>query len=254
MNPFVLFIGALFSSIFFVSTVHASKQLDNLSEKLIQLRGEVEQLNNEIHFMKQEHKQEMNFLWTQKNEVKSDIERNKKLVDRLQTDLQKKVVENQEKGQTSDSLMPEFKSSVADINNYLDNAIPFKKADRQAALAEINDQVVQNLITVQRGFNKLWAFLEDELRLTKETGLYQQSIQIEGKDRKQLVDIVRVGMMKMYFRTSDKEVGQLAGAPGEWQYKMIQNPESAKETQALFDALQKQIRTGLFSLPMKSEQ
>ena len=60
-----------------VSTSWANQNLGQMSEKLIQLRGEVEQLNNEINFLKDEHKQEMNFIWSQKNEVKSEIERNR---------------------------------------------------------------------------------------------------------------------------------------------------------------------------------
>lgn len=234
--------------------VYADDQLDKLSEKLIQLRGEVEQLNNEIHFMKQEHKQEMTFLWTQKNEVKSELERHKKLIARLQKDLDKKIEENQAKGLSSETLKPEFMNAVADVEVYLERSIPFKKAERQASLQEIKQQVNQNLISVQRGFNKLWAFVEDEIRLSKETGLYQQSIQVSGEPQKQLVEIARVGMMNMYFKTPEDKVGLLKGQPSNWSFEILDNPEEAKQVNALFDALQKQIRTGLFPLPLNAAQ
>lgn len=253
MNPLAKLMLVSGVILAFSPSLKASDSLDKLSDKLIQLRGEVEQLNDEIHFLKQEHKQDMNFLWTQKNEVKSEIERNAKLIARLQEDLDKKISENESKGQSSEELKPSFKAAMLEIDSYLEKAIPFKKVDRKAALNEIDEQVFQNLITVQRGFNKLWAFLEDEIRLTKETGLYQQSILIDGKDSKQLVDIARIGMMSMYFKTADNEVGQLTGEPNAWHFELLSEPQEVKDVDYLFEALQKQIRTGLFTLPTKPE-
>lgn len=252
MKPLAKFMLVPLWVLAFAPSVWADDSLDQLSEKLIQLRGEVEQLNNEIHFLKQEHKQEMNFLWTQKNDVKSDMERNQNLIDRLQQELDKKVAENASKGQSSESLKPEFIAAVEQVRAYLESSIPFKQTDRQAALKEIEDQVAQNLITTQRGFNKLWAFLEDEIRLTKETGLYQQSIQIEGKETNQLVDVARIGMMALYFKTAENEVGQLKGQPNQWRYEVLTDKQMIQDVDYLFDAMQKQIRTGLFALPLKT--
>ena len=233
---------------------YAGDSLDKLSGKLITLRGEVEQLNNEINFMKLEHKQEMSFLWTQKNELKSELERNNKLIAHLGKELQKKITVNKEKGQTSAALKPEFMQAITNVEHYLQNSIPFKQIERQAALQEIKEQVFQELISVQRGFNKLWAFVEDEIRLTKETGLYQQSIQVTLSPQKQLVEVARLGMMNLYFQTANNKVGMLTGTPNNWQFEEVNSPVEVKQITYLFESLQKQIRTGLFSLPVKSVQ
>lgn len=234
------------------SVAYADQNLENMSEKLIQLRGEVESLNSEIRFLKEEHSQEMNFLWSQRNQIKSEIERNKNLLARLSQDLEVVKAENAQKGQSSEHLLPQFEQAISQIEVYLNNALPFKKAERLASLQEIGTQVKKELISVQRGFNKLWAFVEDEIRLTKESGLYQDSVLIAGEDRKQLVDLARIGMMTLYFQTQDDQVGQLVKtSSGGWEYQLFRQPDQTEKVTYLFDSMQTQIRTGLFHLPTK---
>jgi|ACQI01.1.fsa_nt_gi chromosome segregation ATPase len=237
-----------------VTTSYADQKLDQMSEKLIQLRGEVEQLNSEISFLKDEHKQEMNFLWTQKNETQSEIERNKRVLERLTNDLQEAKQKSAETGINTEELLPEFKQAVLKVKTYIDQSLPFKQQERIASLLEIEEQVNQKLIPVQRGFNKLWAFVEDEIRLTKESGLYQSSVQVDGQDRKQLVDVARIGMMQMYFLTQENQVGMLTGSTGNWSYKMIDGADQQQQVTYLFESLQKQVRTGLFPLPTQANQ
>jgi len=237
-----------------VANSFADQKLDQMSEKLIQLRGEVEQLNNEINFLKDEHKQEMNFLWTQKNETQSEIERNKRVSERLAKDLEEAKLRSAETGLNAEELMPDFQQAVQRIRVYVTQALPFKKEERLASLDEIEEQVSQKLITVQRGFNNLWAFVEDEIRLTKESGLYQSSIQVSGDDHKQLVDVARIGMMKMYFQTQENQLGMLVGETGNWSYEIIENEQSREQVAYLFESMQKQVRTGLFPLPIQNAQ
>lgn len=228
----------------------ADESIENLSNKLIELRSEVEQLNNEINFAKEEHKQEMNYLWTQKNDVQAELDRGSKSLQKLQTQLDKKIAENAKKGSSSEELKPIFMEQVDKVHNYINTSIPFKKSQRLADLKDLKDQVNQNLISTQRGFNKLWALIEDEIRLTKETGLYKQTIAIEGADEKKLVDIVRLGMMNIYFSTPEGDYGQLARTKDDWVFEISENVEDKKQISELFDSLGKQVRTGLFTLPM----
>lgn len=227
--------------------------LENLSNKLIALRGEVEDLNSEINLRKAEHKQDMSYLWSQKNETQAGLDSTQKLIDRLQADLEKKIEENREKGETSETLKPVFMAQVDEVERYIQQSIPFKKQERLADLQDVKNQVSQNLISTQRGFNKLWSLVEDEIRLTRETGLYQQAIQVEGEASQQLVDIVRLGMMTMYFETPEGEFGQLTNQGQNWVFKIVSDREKSKQIEQIFDSLNKQVRTGLFTLPMSSK-
>lgn len=227
--------------------------LENLSNKLIALRGEVEELNSEINLRKAEHKQAMSYLWSQKNDTQAQLDSTNKLIERLKADLEKKIEENREKGETSEALKPVFMAQVDVVEAYIRQSIPFKQQERLADLQDVKTQVAQDLISTQRGFNKLWAMLEDEIRLTRETGLYQQAIQVEGQDSKQLVDIVRLGMMNIYFETPEGEFGQLTRQGQNWAFVIESDREASKQIAEVFDSLNKQVRTGLFTLPMSSK-
>ncbi|MDR9500000.1 MAG: DUF3450 family protein, partial [Hydrogenovibrio sp.] len=231
----------------FTQPLQASDEsVENLSEKLIELRSQVEKLNNEINFLKDEHKQEMNYLWSQKNDAQAQLERNKQTITKLEAQLAKKIEENKQKGQDSEALKPAFMAEADKVIEYINGSIPFKRAQRLADVKEVKSQVNENLISTQRGFNKLWALMEDEIRLTRENGLYQQSILIEGEQNKKLVDVVRLGMMNIYFSTPEGEYGQLVNQ----NFVVVDNDDKRDQIAMLFESMNKQVRTGLFTLPM----
>jgi len=64
-----------------------------------------------------------------------------------------------------------------------------------------------------------------------------------------LVDVARVGMTMLYFRTKDGRFGRaIKGAQG-WSYRLFERPEQREQVALLFDALKKRIRVGFFELP-----
>ena len=101
--------------------------------------------------------------------------------------------------------------------------------------------------TPERAANKLWAFYEDEIRLTKENGVFRQSININGEER--LVDVARVGMVAMFFKTSDDAYGYVTRQNGDWAYVITEDSDEKEQIAGLFDAFKKQIRTGFFTIP-----
>ncbi|KUJ72443.1 DUF3450 family protein [Thiomicrospira sp. WB1] len=240
-------LALFFAGVLPAFSAHAEEEkIENLTQKLIELRAQVEQLNNEINFTKDEHKQEMNYLWSQKNDAKAELERNEKAILKLQTKLEKKIEENQKLGQNSEALKPIFMAQADRVIDYVENSIPFKRAQRLADIKEVKSQVNEELISTQRGFNKLWALVEDEIRLTEENGLYQQSILIEGQQHKKLVDVARLGMMNIYFETPEGQYGQLKDN----RFVLVENDNQSEQIENLFESLNKQVRTGLFTLPL----
>ena len=99
----------------------------------------------------------------------------------------------------------------------------------------------------QKASSRLWAFVEDELRLTRENGLYRQTITLASDEL--LVDVARVGMVAMYFKTDDGRYGRTVNNGGAWSYELVQDKESQKQIEGLFDAFKKNIRVGFFELP-----
>jgi len=94
----------------------------------------------------------------------------------------------------------------------------------------------------------LWAFFEDEFRLTRENGLHNQTLAL-GNERV-LAEVVKIGAMALYFRTPDGRFGQAVRDDSGWRFVLASDRDSQRRIAALFDALRKQIRQGYFELPM----
>ncbi|MCW9026650.1 MAG: DUF3450 domain-containing protein, partial [Thiovulaceae bacterium] len=102
-------------------------------------------------------------------------------------------------------------------------------------------------ITSERAIALLWASYDDNIRLTKEIGLFKQHIVLE--DKKILAKIAKLGSIMLYFQAPDKRVGYVIKENNSYSYKVVSNEEDVKKINSLFDALNKQIRTGYFSIP-----
>ena len=139
------------------------------------------------------------------------------------------------------------KSSIASVRRSIESGLPFKTGERLAALAKIEEQLDQGLSSPEKATARLWAMIEDELRLTRENGLYRQTVKIDGEES--LVEVARLGMVAMYFRTNDGRVGKTLRSDNGWTYELIKDEVKEEQVEMLFDAFKKQIRAGYFELP-----
>lgn len=63
------------------------------------------------------------------------------------------------------------------------------------------------------------------------------------------MDMVKVGMMLLYYRTEEGAYGQAALTENEWRFVAVTESDARQRIDALFESLQKQIRVGSFVLP-----
>ena len=78
-------------------------------------------------------------------------------------------------------------------------------------------------------------------------GLFKQQIKI-GEEVK-LAKVAKIGTAMMFFMTPDDQVGYVKNTNGTYAYVVASDDKSKEQIHTLFDALQKQIRTGYFNLP-----
>ena len=88
------------------------------------------------------------------------------------------------------------------------------------------------MITAQRGINRLWAFVEDEIRISRENAIYSQSVTIDG--RNVLVDVAKLGSAMMFFRTRDMEYGGAVYGPQGWRYELLESYTDREQVASLF--------------------
>ena len=224
-----------------------ANSIDNLSKRLIGLRGDVEQLSSELVLRRQEFKQRMVSLGSQKAELEAIIARQERSKQRLVNKIQSKreLADTVELNQ--ETLKPVLLRALNQLEIQIEMGLPFKKQARISNVAHLRQQLLTNVVSPTRIVSRLWGFHEDELRLTQENGLYRQTILLE--DELILVDVVRLGMMRLFFIAPNERYGVAVNRHGKWHFQLLENEEDKQHISYLFDSLRKQIRTGFFTIP-----
>jgi hypothetical protein len=220
---------------------------DNMAESLMKLRAEVEQLDSSIADEKDAFKGSMKSLRLQKNDLEALIAREDLRMKQLTAEMSKVKVEVQEAGKNSVGLKPLVLDALERLQARIQTQIPFKTNDRIDDVTRIEEQLKKDEITAQKALALTWNSYGDAIRMSKENGIFKQTIELNGQDR--LADVARIGTMMMYFMTPNDEMGYVVKDKQGWQYQQVVNKEEMDQISVLFDAFKKQIRTGYFTLP-----
>lgn len=230
-----------------VSQAAAQDSLDALAEELVALRGEVESLNTELNRLQEQHQAEMSSLAAQKGDLEATERREALRIRQLEQDLAENRQRAREAGVAGEALVPVAEEIIAGLRQRIDEGFPFKRTERLDALGKIANQLESGALEPPRVVNRLWRFYEDELRLTRDNGLYSQIIPLGG-DRV-LADIAKIGAVALYFQTRDGRMGFVTRDGDDWRYTLAESGADRQRIGELFDSLKKQIRTGYFELP-----
>jgi CII-binding regulator of phage lambda lysogenization HflD len=220
---------------------------DNMAESLMKLRSQVEQLDTQITDEKETYKANMKSLTMQKIELEAMVSREELKIKQIEKELAKVKESVQNSSKNSQNLIPIIDDAITNLIAYIQTSIPFKTNERIEALTSIQDQLKASTITPQKALSIVYNSYADEIRMTKENGIFKQTITLDGKDR--LVEVARVGTAMMYFKSPDENVGYVVNNKGTWTYTEEFNKEKQTQILGLFDAFKKQIRTGYFTLP-----
>jgi hypothetical protein len=226
----------------------AQDAADELAQGLIRLRGEVEQLNSELELLREEQRVALAALNQQKAELSNSVDRQQLLAREAEQKLADKQAEIEAMGLSGDALRPALISAAESLKSYIRAGLPFKVDERIGELDAFRTQLENGSLPAQRGVNRLWAFFEDEFRLSRDNSLHSQTIDLGGE--RVLADVAKLGSMALYFSTRDGRIGQARRQGDGWAFVEITDSGQQAQVRALFDALNKQIRQGWFVLPM----
>lgn len=225
----------------------AQSGADGLADELVRLRSEVEQRNSELELLREEQRTVLAGLNAQKAELEAGLERQRFAATEARGKLEAQRQAAAEAGLAGDALAPQLHAAIDRLQAHVSAGLPFKRDQRLASLAEFRTQLDNGSIAPERAVNRLWAFFEDEFRLTRENGLHSQTIELDGE--RVLAEVAKLGSMLLYFRTQDGDYGRAVGGPEGWRFERIDGA-GAGQVAALFDSLRKQIRQGYFELPL----
>lgn len=222
-------------------------ELGTMAKRLSELRGEVESMSDQLSARKNELQEQLRSYARQKAEIELEIQRDDTRLAKTRQAVGQKKAEVEALRTQSQSLGPTFEKQVAAIRAYVEGSLPFRTKERVSELDKLSEQVKSGLLSPPRALNRLWGFMEDELRMTRESGLFSQPVMVDGKE--QLADVVRLGMVMLYYRTPTEQFGSTVQENGAWRFRSIEDDAERKQVRNLFDTFKKQIRTGFFELP-----
>ena len=229
------------------ATAAAQESADKLADKLATLRAEVEELSAQLSDVTTETQNTMRSLARQKADLKVELDREKVRLAKLRSSLDKRREKIAEQSAEGEDLGPVFQAATTGLRTYVQGSLPFRTKDRLSAIARIEDQQKQGVLSYQRALSRLWGFVEDEFRMTRENAMFRQSIVLDGEE--QLADVIRVGMVMLFFETSDDRVGYVEKKPQGYIYVAVEDPEQKRRITQLFDNYKKQIRVGYMPVP-----
>ena len=234
-------------SLLLTCTATLSANSQNLATSIMELRADVERLDSAIVEEKESYRSSIRSLMRQKDDLAANAARQELQIKQTRQELDKVRKEITEASKNSDGLKPIILDALERLSNNIEDAIPFKTKERLADVAKIKEQLQTDLVTPQKALALTWNSYTDAMRMTKENGIFKQTVQIMGEDR--LAEIARIGTMMLYFKTPDNTVGYVTKQNGTYSYQTADTKEQQEQILALFDAFKKQIRTGYFTLP-----
>ncbi|MEL7371850.1 MAG: DUF3450 family protein [Myxococcota bacterium] len=223
------------------------EDLTTLADRLIKLRGEVETLHDDIESKQQQHRNRMASLSQRRAELESQIQREELQYKKLQRQVDEVNAKAKTIDEASMALRPVVKTVSSLLEQHVAAALPFTIGERSAELKQVRAKLERNELSVPRAINQMWTFVEDELRLCRENGIFRQTILLDGDE--QLADVIRLGMTMLFFRTDDGEVvGRAVKTNDIWAFQPLTG-EPAAVANNLFGEFERQVRTGFFRIP-----
>jgi len=241
---------ALFTMVAFGTLCGSSlyaKSTENIVQSIMTLRGEVESLYTKIDENKDAYKSQMKSYFLQISDNEAQINRQETSLKLTAQNLEKVQAELKAIGSSSKDIKPIINEALSALEIEIKAGIPFKVEDRLAALEKIKTDLKNGDITQEKALALTWASYDDALRLTKEIGLFKQEITLN--DEAKIAKIAKIGSVMMFFATLDDKVGYVKKEGDIYKYVTVTDDTQRTQIIKLFDALQKQIRTGYFTLP-----
>lgn len=250
INLFLLLFLIAFSRLAIAAEVDDSvgiRPLENIAQELVKVRKQIEELHTDINFVNDRYKDELRSYSGQKSDLDVRISRSDLNLKDLERELAKLTEQNSKKNQAQADVTPGLKQAIKILGSSVSGSLPFKIKERLKVINEIEYRLDSKAISANKAANQLWAFVEDELMIGKSSGIYNDTISINGQ--KKLVKVLRVGKIAMFYKTSDGEFGVTKSEKGKWQQTPLDDSDSIEQLEQLFDSFNKNIRNGQFDIP-----
>jgi chaperonin cofactor prefoldin len=220
---------------------------ENMVKTIMKLRSEVEALYSKVDENKEIYRAQMKSYATQKADIEAQISRKEVAFKELKSSLENTKKEILKSSGSDDSLKPIVIRALDSLSQTINSSIPFKTKERLEDINKIKSDLNSDTITAEKALSLAWSSYDDLIRITKENGVFKQKIIVNAQEK--LAKVAKLGSVAIYFSTNDNQFGRVVKDGDKYSYKVTTDNKKREQISKLFDSLQKQIRTGYFSLP-----
>jgi septal ring factor EnvC (AmiA/AmiB activator) len=223
--------------------------LENLAERISEKRAKLEQLSNQIEQEKQQYNEELRSLQTQIGDVKVQINRQQTRLSEIRADIAEVRREMQASRTSVEEVRPLVARTLTRLKTYIKNGLPFQVSERISEVETLERLLQEGNLETRTILTRVWNMIESEFRMTTESGIYRQTIRLNGEE--QLAEVARLGTVFLYFKTFDDRYGYAVPANGgtEWTYRLAEDRAERERIVTLFDSLRKNLRQGFYTIP-----
>lgn len=232
--------------LYFIFSLCHADVADVLSRQLIPLRSQMEKEAQEIESTKQFFDQQLQALQTQSLELNQNLSR-ERLKSKVLIEKTKRLSSFTGTGPTGTLEDQKFVSRwMDDLKLWVDQSLPFQKQQRLAKLEELQSRLKKKEPLEPLVWD-LWNFTSQELKNTKGFSNEITEISLEG----QLipVEVTRLGMVHLYFKTTDQRLGYSLKSQQKWFYQFAQSDSELKAIDHVMKASRVKSFKNVYELP-----
>jgi small-conductance mechanosensitive channel len=224
----------------------AGEGLDGLAERLIELRGRVESIQDDIEAKQDTHRSRMSTLANRRASLESEIQAKRLQLEQMRRATNEKRSEIQATNAADEALTPTAKAASKSLRSVIARGLPFQREERLKSVDEISSELESGELTSAQALERLWSLIEDELRVSRENAAFRQEVTLDG--RSYLAEVIHLGTAMLFFQTEDGQSGFATQSGSGWKYRRVTGSH-ATQIDKLFESFERQVRSGVFTLP-----
>ena len=224
----------------------SAKPVEKMAEELARLRSEVEESSRVLEQIRDDQQARLRALINQKLALSTELQRARLRAGQLRDELNRHKREVRALGEHQRAFSEPLVHWLDALIQGVNRRIPYKEAERRDELVKLRADLRSNALLPAKALTRTWSWVEDELRLTRQSSLDSQVITIESKEV--LAKVARIGMVAIYCQTPAGRYGVYDQRRGVWTLYPSESP-AHQALHITFERFESRQRVGLFTLP-----
>lgn len=216
------------------------------SEKLLQLRTEVETLSQEAQAESRRRQTELEALLQRRTELTSQLQKEEMRREQLKEKLKVESSKITSKSAPTREDRRMLVGWAEDLENWIARSLPFRTEERLSQVRALKTKLkAEN--NLEPLVSQLWSLTDQELKLTHQNDF--EVMEVSFPEGRQKAEVARLGMMQMYALKTNGEAVRAVRDAEVWKWQAAQNSDEKKAIERICRRLSEQKGQGYFQIP-----